>query len=148
MSRKALSAVVALAACILFAGGASAAKREELSASCRRRCARVKNAHDGWKSGFRYKHSDIGGGVVALTNEYSSRAVFLEANECRTVETTRYWGVANGGRHHYYTARGKAGAQSPQELAKKARRKGRTSRGFFMVGNTCYGPFNLGQEQD
>ena len=148
MSR--ISVVVFILAVFLAAPPAEAKKngRNEMSDGCKRQCRVVKRANDGYQTGFRYKHSDIGGGVVALTNEFNRKARFLEANNCRVIETTAYFGVANGGRHHYYTARGKSGAGSPAELARKAQKKGNTKQGYFQVGDICYGPFNLGNQLD
>ncbi len=151
MRRMTLAAAALLVGLSLSAVPADAAKRnprENMSARCKKQCRSVKPAKDGLGRGFRYKHSDLGGGMVALTYEYNNIARFIEANNCRVVETTRYWGVANGGRHHYYSARGKSGAASPSEMLRKAKKVGKTKRGYFQVGKLCYGPYNLGKEQD
>lgn len=127
---------------------ASCGDEDAQESRCESQCRTIRGASDGQGFGFRYKHSEISGaGVVALTNEFSGKARFL-ADNCRLVETTFYSGVANGNRHHYYSSRNKAGIETLEGMAAKARRVGSSSRGYFQVGSLCYGPFNLGEEQD
>ena len=121
-------------------------KKPKKPASGNGGCSTFRGANDGKSVGFRYKHSEISGaGIAALTYEYGT-GVFLNSN-FQVFETTRYWGVANGNRHHYYTSRGKPGAGSLGEMASKARQGG-NGQAYFKVGSTCYGPFDPGREQD